>query len=60
VRAATPPRDELAPPHSITSSARPSSGSGTSRPRALAAFMLLFSAVYYFGIVLIEPRDGGE
>jgi hypothetical protein len=29
-------RDELAPPHSITSSARASSVGGISRPRALA------------------------
>jgi hypothetical protein len=33
-------RDELAPPHSITSSARTSSEGGTSRPSALAVFRL--------------------
>jgi hypothetical protein len=33
----TKPRDELAPPHSITSSARASSMGGTSRPSAFAA-----------------------
>src|SRR5262249_34770108 len=33
-------RDELAPPHSITSSARPVRGSGTVRPSALAVLRL--------------------
>src|SRR5262249_61126557 len=38
-------RDELATrDHSITSSARPSSMSGTSRPSALAAFRLITSS----------------
>src|SRR5262249_12343416 len=37
-------RDELAPPHSITSSARPSSGSGTVRPSALAVLRLIISS----------------
>jgi hypothetical protein len=38
--AAAPPsqRDELAPPHSITSSARPSSGSGILRPSVFRCF----------------------
>src|SRR5262249_39020899 len=34
-------RDERAPLHSITSSARPSSGSGTVRPSASAVFALM-------------------
>src|SRR6516165_2132652 len=34
-------RNELPPPHSITSSARPSSESGTLSPRALAALRLI-------------------
>src|SRR5262249_2407370 len=37
-------RYELAPPHSITRSARPSSGSGKLRPRALAVFRLMTSS----------------
>src|SRR5262245_11157153 len=37
----TEPRDELAPFHSITSSARASSVGGTSRPRALAVVRLI-------------------
>src|SRR5580693_9397099 len=37
-------RDDLAPPHSITSSARPSSESGTGRPSALAVFRLMYSS----------------
>src|SRR5262249_1255060 len=37
-------RDEHAPSHSITSSARPTSGSGTLRPSALAVFMLMTSS----------------
>src|SRR5262245_11410834 len=42
-------RDELAAAaHSITSSARPSSGSGTVRPSALAVFRLITSS-YLFG-----------
>src|SRR5262245_43657757 len=37
--------DELAPPdHSITSSARPISGSGMVRPRALAVFRLMINS----------------
>src|SRR5262245_48662541 len=40
-------RDELAPPdHSITSSARPSSGSGTVRPSALAVLRLMISSTF--------------
>src|SRR5262245_8521347 len=42
-RRAAKQRDELAPSHSITSSARPSSGSGTVRPSALAVFILMVS-----------------
>src|SRR5262245_4098642 len=37
-------RDELAPPHSITSSARASKLSGTVRPRALAVLRLITSS----------------
>src|SRR5215217_743471 len=37
--------DERTPPHSTTSSARPSSGSGTVRPRALADFRLMISSI---------------
>jgi hypothetical protein len=37
-------RDELAPSHSITSSARPSSGSGTVRPSALGVLRLIISS----------------
>src|SRR5262249_46167883 len=37
-------RDELAPPHSITSSARASSVGGTSRPSALAGLRLMTSS----------------
>src|SRR5262249_38008559 len=40
------PRDELAAFHSITSSARPSSGSGTIRPSALAVFRLMISSTF--------------
>src|SRR5262249_16885434 len=40
-RAAAHERDELAAPHSITSSARASSVGGTSRPRALAVLRLI-------------------
>jgi hypothetical protein len=40
-RRAAEQRDELAPPHSITSSARASSVAGTSRPSALAVLRLL-------------------
>src|SRR5262249_56688142 len=40
-RRAAEQRDELAALHSTTSSARPSNGSGTVRPSALAAFMLI-------------------
>src|SRR6202040_543804 len=36
--------DKLAPPHSITSSARPSSVSGNVMPSALAVFMLMYSS----------------
>src|SRR5262249_6045330 len=37
-------RDEVAPFHSITSSARPTSGSGTLRPSALAVFRLMINS----------------
>src|SRR5262249_44818610 len=40
----TEPHDELAPPHSITSSARASSEGGTSRPSALAVLRLMTSS----------------
>src|SRR5262245_50612612 len=40
-RSAAEQRDELAALHSITSSARASSGGGIDRPRAFAAFMLM-------------------
>src|SRR5262249_6234280 len=40
-RRAAEERDELAPPHSITSSARPANGSGTVSPRALATLRLM-------------------
>src|SRR5262245_57481620 len=42
-RRAAEQRDELAAPHSITSSARASSVGGTSRPSALAVFRLMTS-----------------
>src|SRR5262245_48526797 len=42
-RHATEERDEIAPPHSITSSARASSVGGTSRPSAFAAVRLINS-----------------
>src|SRR5262249_21838637 len=41
-------RDELAPPHSITSSARASRVGGTSRPRAFAVLRLITSS-YFVG-----------
>ena len=43
-RRAAEQRDELAPPHSITSSARASSVGGTSRPSALAVLRLITSS----------------
>src|SRR5262249_59145507 len=42
-RRAANKRDELAPPHSIASSASCPSCKGTSRPSALAVFMLMTS-----------------
>src|SRR5262245_18704997 len=45
-RRAAKQRDELAPPHSITSSARPSNGSGTVMPSALA--VLRFRNIWTF------------
>src|SRR4029077_15241590 len=39
-------RDELASPHSITSSARPESGSGKVRPSALAVLRLMTSSTF--------------
>ena len=43
-RRAAEQRDELAARHSITSSARPTSGSGTLRPSALAVFRLMINS----------------
>src|SRR5215813_6450684 len=43
-RRATEQRNELAPPHSITSSARASSVGGTSSPSALAVLRLITSS----------------
>src|SRR5262249_1774314 len=43
-RRAAKQRDELAPPHSITSSARASSVGGTSRPSACAVIRLMTSS----------------
>src|SRR5262245_37494171 len=43
-RRAAEQRNERAPSHSITSSARPSSGSGTVRPNALAVLKLMYSS----------------
>src|SRR5262249_36112519 len=43
-RRAAEQRDELAPPHSITSSARASNVDGTSRPSALAVLRLITSS----------------
>src|SRR5258708_3912498 len=39
-------RDELAPPHSITSSARNSGEVGTTRPSALAVLRLMISSIF--------------
>src|SRR5262245_10767655 len=47
-RRAAEQRDNLAPPHSITSSARASSMGGISRPSALAALRLITSS-YFVG-----------
>ena len=43
---AAEPRDEIAPFHSITSSARPSRLSGNVKPSALAVFMLMTSSTF--------------
>jgi hypothetical protein len=43
-RSSTQQRDELAPLHSTTSSARPSSVAGISMPSALAVFRLIASS----------------
>ena len=43
-RRATEQGDEVASPHSITSSARASTVAGTSMPSALAVFMLITSS----------------
>src|SRR6516225_5066240 len=43
-RRAADERDELAPLHSISSSARPERGSGTVRPSALAVLRLMISS----------------
>src|SRR5262245_28707886 len=45
-RRAAEQRDELAPPHSITSSARASSGNGTMTPSALAVLRLITSSTF--------------
>ena len=45
-RSAAEQRDELAPSHSITSSARASSVGGTSRPSALAVLRLRTSSIF--------------
>src|SRR6266508_2812122 len=45
-RCAAEQRDELAPLHSITSSARPMSGSGNARPRVLAVFRLTTNSTF--------------
>ena len=39
-------RDELAPPHSITSSARPSIGIGRVIPRTLAVLRLIYNSIF--------------
>src|SRR6266545_788500 len=44
-RCAAEQRDELAPPHSITSSARASSVGGTSRPSVFAVLRLMTSSI---------------
>jgi hypothetical protein len=56
-------RDERAPPHSITSSARASSVGGTSRPSALAVRRLITCPFRksYPDVMVVEPgqnRDG--
>src|SRR5262249_7889173 len=43
-RPTTEQHDEVAPPHSITSSARPDNGSGTVMLSALAVFRLMYSS----------------
>ena len=48
-------RDELAAPHSITSSARASSIGGTSRPSALAVLRLITNS-YLVGACTVRPR----
>ena len=53
-RRAAEQRDELAPIHSITSSARPSSGSGTASPSVLA--VLLASLARPGGMSLLVPE----
>ena len=45
-RRAAEQRDELAPPHSISSSARPESGSGTVMPSVLAVLRLMSSSTF--------------
>src|SRR5262249_19229873 len=45
-RCAAEQRDELAPVHSITSSARPSSGSGKVRPSVLAVLRLITNSTF--------------
>jgi hypothetical protein len=57
-RRAAEQRDELAPIHSITSSARPSSGSGTASPSVLA--VLLASLARPGGMSLLVPELSGK
>src|SRR5215468_3889123 len=45
-RRAAEQRDERAPPHSISSSARPDSGSGTVMPSVLAVLRLMNSSTF--------------
>src|SRR5215470_8627325 len=45
-RRAAEKRDELPPPHSITSSARPDKGRGTVTPSALAVLRLMISSTF--------------
>src|SRR5262245_46658578 len=52
-RRAAKQRDELAPPHSITSSARASSVAGMSRLSAFAAFILITSS-YVVGVCAFQ------
>src|SRR5262249_27953688 len=55
-RSAAEQRDELATPHSITSSRRPSSGNGTSTPSALAVLRLI---TRWTAVACITGRSAG-